>query len=77
MRLSEITHMGSWSNAFAALAAVFACLSAGPARAQVRGVYPLGMSAVGGGLLPETGVTYANLFLFYARDRLGHFREPT
>ena len=28
------------------------------------------MSAVGGGVLPETGFTYANLFLFYARDEL-------
>jgi hypothetical protein len=28
------------------------------------------MSAVGGGSLPETGFTYANLFLFYARGEL-------
>lgn len=41
-----------------------------PRRAQVRGVYPLGMSAIGAGILPEAGVTYANLFAFYARDQL-------
>ena len=51
-------------------AALCVCLSAGQLDAQVRGVYPLGMSAVGGGVLPETGFTYANLFLFYARDEL-------
>jgi len=39
------------------------------ARAQNRGVYPLGMSAVGSGVMPAPGFTYSNLFLFYARDR--------
>jgi hypothetical protein len=38
--------------------------------AQVRGVYPLGMSATNSGVTPESGFTYANLFLFYARDTL-------
>jgi len=41
-----------------------------PARslAQSRGVYPLGMTAVGSGVTPEPGFTYANQLLFYARD---------
>jgi hypothetical protein len=37
---------------------------------QVRGVYPLGMSATGSGFAPAVGVTYTNMFLFYSRDRL-------
>lgn len=39
-------------------------------RAQVRGVYPAGMSATNAGVTPEAGFTYANSFLFYARDTL-------
>jgi hypothetical protein len=39
-------------------------------RAQVRGVYPLGMSATNSGVTPESGFTYANMFLFYLRDEL-------
>ena len=38
------------------------------AAAQVRGVYPTGMSATNAGVLPEAGLTYANLFIFNARD---------
>lgn len=41
-----------------------------PVHAQVRGVYPLGMSATNAGVTPESGFTYANVFLFYARDEL-------
>jgi hypothetical protein len=44
-------------------------IALGPAQAQNRGVYPLGMSAVGSGVMPASGFTYSNLFLFYARDR--------
>ena len=40
------------------------------ASAQVRGVYPLGMSATDSGLTPEPGFTYSNSFLFYSRDLL-------
>ena len=40
------------------------------ASAQVRGVYPLGMSATNSGLTPEPGFTYSNSFLFYSRDSL-------
>jgi hypothetical protein len=39
-------------------------------QAQVRGVYPLGMSAIGSGVTPEPGFTYSNMFLYYARDEL-------
>jgi hypothetical protein len=40
-----------------------------PAHAQNRGVYPLGMSALNPGSLPDSGWTYANQFLEYTRDR--------
>jgi hypothetical protein len=41
-----------------------------PGKAQVRGVYPLGMSATNSGVTPEPGFTYSNAFLFYSRDQL-------
>lgn len=40
------------------------------ASAQVRGVYPLGMSATNSGVTPDSGFSYSNMFLFYARNRL-------
>ena len=40
------------------------------ATAQVRGVYPLGMSATNSGVTPDPGFSYSNMFLFYARNRL-------
>lgn len=36
--------------------------------AQVRGVYPSGMSATNAGMMPPSGVTYSNLFIFNSRD---------
>ena len=39
------------------------------ARAQNRGVYPLGMSATNSGLTPESGFTYVNQLLIYSRDK--------
>jgi hypothetical protein len=44
-------------------------LAASAASAQNRGVYPLGMSATGSGIVAEPGLSYSNLFLFYSRDR--------
>jgi hypothetical protein len=41
-----------------------ACLLISPARAQVRGVCPLGMYATNSGVTPELGFTYSNVFLF-------------
>jgi hypothetical protein len=38
--------------------------------AQVRGVYPLGMTATNSGVTPEPGFSYANQFLIYTRDEL-------
>jgi hypothetical protein len=38
--------------------------------AQVRGVYPLGMSATNSGVTPESGFSYANQFLTYSRSQL-------
>jgi hypothetical protein len=37
--------------------------------AQVRGVYPLGMSATNSGVTSESGISYVNQFLFYSRDQ--------
>src|SRR4051794_15822979 len=39
-----------------------------PAQAQVRGVYPVGMSATNSGVTPEAGISYSNLFIFFSRD---------
>jgi hypothetical protein len=50
-------------------AALCALLAATQARAQNRGVYPLGMSATNSGVTPESGFTYSNQLLFYARDQ--------
>jgi hypothetical protein len=52
--------------------AVAFCLSRGFGEtvAQVRGVYPLGMSATNSGVTPESGFSYSNMFLFYSRNRL-------
>lgn len=45
------------------------CIITLPALSQVRGVYPLGMSATNSGVTPETGFSYVNQFLFYSRDQ--------
>jgi hypothetical protein len=42
--------------------------SASAARAQNRGVYPLGLSAINSGVAPASGFSYSNAFLFYTRD---------
>ena len=55
---------GKWL--LSALGTLFAVV---PAEAQNRGVYPLGMTATGSGLMPRAGFTYANQLLVYARDR--------
>ena len=39
-----------------------------PVQAQVRGVYPVGMSATNSGVTPEAGISYSNLFVFFSRD---------
>ena len=41
-----------------------------PACAQNRGVYPLGMSALNPGSLPDAALTYANQLLTYSRSRV-------
>src|SRR5215471_8417501 len=50
--------------------AVVLCVSCivGEARAQNRGVYPLGMSATNSGITPGAGFSYVNQLLFYSRD---------
>jgi len=39
-----------------------------PSQAQNRGVYPLGISAINSGVMPESALTYSNQFLLYTRD---------
>ncbi|HWI68443.1 MAG TPA: hypothetical protein VNS88_08695, partial [Nitrospiraceae bacterium] len=39
-----------------------------PLQAQVRGVYPVGMSGTNAGVTPEAGMSYSNLFIFFSRD---------
>ena len=55
---------------FAVAFAAGLCSAGMPQRveAQSRGVYPLGMTATGSGVTPESGFTYANQLLFYSRD---------
>jgi hypothetical protein len=60
-------HAVKHSFAVAAAAALWLC--AIPANAQNRGVYPLGMSATGSGIVADPGLSYSNLFIFYSRDR--------
>ena len=53
------------------LVGVGACLmsfASTATRAQVRGVYPVGMNATNSGVTPEAGITYSNLFVFFSRD---------
>lgn len=39
-------------------------------QAQVRGVYPVGMSSTNSGVTPESGFSYSNLLAIYSRDEL-------
>lgn len=52
----------------AVLLAVLAFFVSTPVRAQVRGVYPVGMNATNSGVTPSDGITYSNLFIFFSRD---------
>ena len=52
---------------------ICAVVSLGSVRAQVRGVYPLGMSATNSGVTPASGFTYSNQLLIYSRDQ---FKGP-
>lgn len=54
---------------FAITLAAIVSLGANAASAQNRGVYPLGMSATGSGIVADPGLSYSNMFLFYSRDR--------
>jgi len=54
----------------AGLAVVVCALGPGPARGQVRGVYPLGMSATNSGVTPQPGFTYVNQLLIYSRNQV-------
>ena len=40
-----------------------------PSHAQNRGVYPLGMTALNSGVMPESTFTYSNQLLLYTRDQ--------
>lgn len=62
--------MDRWIRLLALTAMVVLAPLASRVQAQVRGVYPLGMSATGSGVTPPAGITYANAFLAYSRDAL-------
>jgi hypothetical protein len=64
-------HKPRWLGYFLSICMLIA---ARPARAQNRGVYPLGMSALNSGITPESGFSYTNQLLFYARD---HAKDDT
>lgn len=51
-----------------ALVAVTSFVALTPIQAQVRGVYPVGMSATNSGVTPEAGISYSNLFILFSRD---------
>jgi hypothetical protein len=52
------------------ICSIVVCLLVAPVSAQVRGVYPLGMTATNSGVTPAAGFTYTNQFLFYSRSEL-------
>jgi hypothetical protein len=53
---------------------ILVCASGSQAvNGQVRGVYPLGMSATNSGVTPSAGFTYSNQLLIYSRNE---FRGP-
>ena len=68
MKIRENTFPLAWIISVGLGVAVSAFAS--HAEAQVRGVYPLGMSATNSGVTPESGFGYSNMFLFYSRDQL-------
>jgi hypothetical protein len=53
------------------MAALWVCIfmQAEPMQAQVRGVYPAGMSATNSGVTPESGFSYSNLLAIYSRNK--------
>jgi len=60
-----------WLTISVALLLIFSLfLPSAPLQAQIRGVYPLGMSATNSGVTPDSGLTYSNSFLSYFRDEL-------
>src|SRR5215475_16125588 len=53
---------------FVGVVSLLTLVSCTTVRAQVRGVYPVGMNATNSGVTPESGFTYSNLFIFFSRD---------
>ncbi len=67
----SMTHITGWLIISGALLVIFSLLvPSAPLKAQIRGVYPLGMSATNSGVTPDSGFTYSNSFLSYFRDEL-------
>jgi hypothetical protein len=61
--------MGSLSRTIA-LPVMIVTVWAASVQSQVRGVYPLGMSATNSGVTPASGFTYSNQLLIYSRGQL-------
>lgn len=59
-----------WITSVRLLIVICAVTSVGQTQAQVRGVYPLGMSATNSGVTPAPGFTYSNQLLTYSRGQL-------
>jgi hypothetical protein len=64
----QLTAQGIISAGLVGILCAF--IGAGQAYAQVRGVYPLGMSATNSGVTPNAGLTYSNQLLIYSRNQL-------
>jgi hypothetical protein len=62
------THFAGCLFAIVLLAAIANFVVLTPVQAQVRGVYPVGMSATNSGVTPQSGISYSNLFIFFSRD---------
>ena len=60
----------SWIRMIPVGAAIAVFVMIGPGWAQVRGVYPLGMTATNSGRHSRGRFTYSNQFLFYSRSEL-------
>ena len=52
-------------------------IAVGQIQGQVRGVYPLGMSATNSGVTPRSGFSYSNLLAIYSRNKFKGTRGET
>jgi hypothetical protein len=65
----ELIRRAIWHGSILPVLAAAFMWMAVPSHAQNRGVYPLGMTAINSGVMPESTFTYSNQFLVYTRDQ--------